>query len=187
VATDLLSLIPRLSGHFRMASGLHSDAWLDLDVLLACPPALRPHLANLAEQLFEFQPDIICGPLVGGAFIAELLADQLKARFCYAEQPAGCTEFVIAAVQRASLPGRRIAIVDDAIHAGSAVRGALSDAIQCGATPVALAALIVLGSSASELARKHGVPLISLVQLDAGLWNPVQCPLCAAGVPIANA
>jgi orotate phosphoribosyltransferase len=170
VATDLLSLIPRLSGHFRMASGLHSDAWLDLDVLLACPPALRPHLANLAEQLFEFQPDIICGPLV-----------------CYAEQPAGCTEFVIAAVQRASLPGRRIAIVDDAIHAGSAVRGALSDAIQCGATPVALAALIVLGSSASELARKHGVPLISLVQLDAGLWNPVQCPLCAAGVPIANA
>ena len=41
--------------------------------------------------------------------------------------------------------GRRVAVVDDVIIAGSAVRGVLVELGACGATPVAIGALAVLG------------------------------------------
>src|SRR5262245_23883433 len=103
-----------------MAFGLHSDVWLDLDVLLSRPCALRPHITSLALRLSEFRPDVICGPLLGGAFIAQMLADELDAAFCYAEKPPDRDEFAIAAAFPAMLSGKRVAIVDDAIQAGSA-------------------------------------------------------------------
>ena len=44
---------------------------------------------------------------------------------------------------------------------------------------------MVLGSPASELAASHRVPLETLVQLSKNaLWEPLSCPLCAAGVAL---
>jgi orotate phosphoribosyltransferase len=186
VATDVANLVPRKAGHFRMASGMHSDLWLDLDALLANPRRLRPHVAELARRLVALHVDVVGGPLVGGAFLAQMLAEELDVQFCYAERVNEQSEFTIAPALRNSLAGKRIAIVDDAIQAGSAVRGALADAIACGATPVALAALIVLGPSASELASRNGIPLLNLENLAAGLWNATECPLCDANVPLNN-
>src|SRR5262245_3610788 len=119
MASDVLSLIPRRSGHFRMASGLHSDLWLDLESALADPRGLRPHVANLARQLSESRPDVICGPLIGGACIAMMLAEEMGVRFCYAEKLPGQREYTIAPPLRAALAGQRAAVVDDAIQAGS--------------------------------------------------------------------
>jgi orotate phosphoribosyltransferase len=76
-------------------------------------------------------------------------------------------------------------VVDDAINAGSAVRGAIEDLKTCGAQLVAIGALLRLGDHAAVLARAEAVPLLTLTRLESGtLWSPSECPLCRAGTPL---
>jgi orotate phosphoribosyltransferase len=82
--------------------------------------------------------------------------------------------------------GKRVAIVNDVINAGSAVRGALIDLRRLAARPVVLAALLVLGDSAAALAADHNIPLETLDQASNQLWLPAECPMCAAGAPIED-
>ena len=75
----------------------------------------------------------------------------------------------------------RVAIVDDAVNAGSAVRAtaaALSDA-----TVVVVGALVLLSHSVD---LGLGVPVEHLATLPTALWPPADCPLCAAGAPLDN-
>jgi orotate phosphoribosyltransferase len=82
------------------------------------------------------------------------------------------------------LQGKRVAIVNDVINAGSAVRGTLAALKQCGAQPVAIGTLAVYGDAAGQLAATHGVALETLASFPSRIWEPSGCPLCAKGVPL---
>ena len=87
---------------------------------------------------------------------------------------------------RAEVRGKRVAVVNDVINAGSAVRGTLADLEACAARPVAIAALLVLGPSASRLAGDRGVAPETLASLPNNIWSPTACPLCARGIALAS-
>jgi orotate phosphoribosyltransferase len=188
---DLLKLIPNRRGHFRFESNHHGNLWLELDRLFLRPSALRPFVAELARRLSVHRVESVCGPMVGGAFLAQMLAEDLGAEFCFAEQVARESKDVpypvtyrIPAGLRATVRGKRVAIVDDVINAGSAVRGALAELRVCGAEPVAIGALLTLGSAPAKLAERERLALESLAAMKSDLWEPAACPLCAAGVPL---
>ena len=115
------------------------------------PPA--PWQFQLSERLAPHNPDIICGPLVEGAFLGLLVADELDAEFIYTQPqrdpdaPAGLfpVRYRLPAGLR-QIEGRRVAIVNDVINAGSAVRGTLADLNQCSAEVVAIGTLPGLGT-----------------------------------------
>ncbi len=67
------------------------------------------------------------------------------------------------------------------INPGSAVRGTLADLRTCGATPVAIGTLAVLGGAAARLAADYGVPLVTFASPSSALWTPAECPLTALG------
>src|ERR1017187_9927043 len=50
----------------------------------------------------------------------------------------------------------------------------------CGANPVAIGSLLVLGNAAVRLSAEHDIPVESIAQLPSNLWAPSKCPLCAA-------
>ena len=93
-------------------------------------------------------------------------------------------KYLLPPVRRAGVRGQRIAIVDDAISAGSAARGTYADLIACGAQPVALGALFVFGDKAADFAREKNLALEGIASLAFGLWPPTECPLCQCGVPV---
>ena len=187
---DLFTLVSSRTGHFRLESGHHADLWLDLDQLFARPTALRPFVTALTRRIAGHRVDAVCGPLNGGAFLAELLAVELGVDFAFAErtlsQRSGLfpVDYRVPPALRPVLRGKRVAIVDDAISAGSAVRGTLADAKACGALPLVLVALIAFGSGAREIAADERIPLESLVQLPNPIWAPTECPMCALGTPL---
>src|SRR5256885_1175192 len=77
----------RRSGHFRFESGHHGDRWLEPDLLLWRPTALRPFAIALAQRLLRRQRfEVVCGPLTGGAFLAQMVAEQCDAAFAFAER-----------------------------------------------------------------------------------------------------
>lgn len=190
---DILNLLAARKGHFLLESGHHGDLWLDLELLCLRPRRVRPVAKELAKRLSLLNIETVCGPLVEGAFVGLMVASELGVDFSYSERfarpakdgffPAG---YRIPDALRRSVPNKRIAIVSDAINAGSAVRGTFADLEDCGATIVAIGALLVLGTAASEFASIKNVALESIAALPNSLWAPAECPLCSSGVPLED-
>ncbi len=188
VREDILKLLSARKGHFLLESGHHGDLWLDLESLCLRPSLVRHLTVELADRLAGFGVDAVCGPLVEGAFIGLLVAGALDVEFTYSERfarpsadglyPAG---YRVPPTLRDNLRGRRVAIVNDVINAGSAVRGTFADLRDCGTSIVAIASLLVLGQAATEFASAKNLALISLASLDNNLWTAAECPLCASG------
>lgn len=176
-------------GHFRYESGHHGDLWLDLDGLLVDARRVRGWAAELARRAAGCQPDIVCGPLTGGAFVAQFLAAELGAGFAYAERltSEGCgVRYRIAQPLRATVCGKRVLLVDDAVNAGSALTATVAELRDCGAVPAGFASLLALGDAAARIAQQHGVPFFAIVSLARNLWAPGDCPLCRAGIPLVD-
>jgi orotate phosphoribosyltransferase len=175
-----------------LESGHHTELWLDLDQLFARPAALQPFVAELASRVATYGIDTVCGPLYGGAFLAEFVALQLGVEFAFAErivsQRTGLfpVDYRVPFALRAAMRGKRVAIVDDAISMGSAVRATIADLESCRAKPVVIGALLALGSGGPEFAAASGLPLERLTDVPLRTWLPGDCPLCASGIPVAD-
>lgn len=190
---EILNLVAARQGHFLLESGHHGDLWLELELLCSNPRRVKPFCDELTRCMIPFEAEVICGPLVEGAFVALFAAWQMGCAFVYSERcsrlkkdglfPAG---YRIPQPLRDMVQGKRTAIVNDVINAGSAVRGTFEDLEACGANVIGIAALLTLGNSARNFAESKKVPLVSLVQYPVNLWEPAVCPLCARSVPIED-
>ena len=193
MAADPLAGVPARRGHFVLESGYHTDLWLSLDALFVDPAALAPQVAALADLLRPHAPTAVCGPLLGGAFLAQALATQMGLRF-YVAQPAPSIAdgglysavYDLPADQRRRVAGERIALVDEVISAGSSVRATDAALAAAGATTVVVGSLLVLGDRAVDHFAARGVPLVALARQPFTLWPPTACPLCAAGTPLED-
>jgi orotate phosphoribosyltransferase len=188
VHETVLELLSARNGHFLLESGHHGDLWLDLESLCVYPQRVQAVAAELAKRLATLEVDTVCGPLVEGAFVALMVASLLDVQFTYSERfarpaedglfPAG---YRVPGPLREALRGKRVAIVNDVINAGSALRGTFTDLQSCGAVVVAIGALLVLGTAAAVFASRKSIPLFSVASLPNNLWAPSECPLCASG------
>ena len=79
-----------------------------------------------------------------------------------------------------------VAIVDDVMSAGSALRGTYAELQTHGATIVVAGALMVLGDTGTAFFAKRKVAVEAVVRESYSLWLPSECPLCADGTPIEN-
>jgi orotate phosphoribosyltransferase len=78
-------------------------------------------------------------------------------------------------------------MVDDVMSAGSALRGTHAALQAHGATPVAAGALLILGATGADFFTGRGLPVEAVVRDRHTLWNPAECPLCAAGEALESA
>jgi orotate phosphoribosyltransferase len=193
VTDDLLGRLPARQGHFLLESGYHTDLWLTLDALFVDPHAITPLVAALAERLRPHDVSAVCGPLLGGAFLAHALAAALGVRFYFSERaPSGgapglfSAEYRLPAALQRRARGERVAVVDDVVSAGSSVRATATALASAGAAAVVIGALLVLGDAAVEHFAARGVPIEALGQRAFTLWPPAECPLCRGGVPLED-
>ena len=188
---EIIKLLAGRRGHFQMESGYHSELWFKLDSLFERPAQLRPFVAELAERLAAHDIDAVCGPMTGGAKLARMIADELSVEYFFTErfeQPGSAglfpVKYLIPVARRDAVRGKAVAIVDDAVSAGSAARGTWADLVARRARPVALGALIVFGDAAAHFAAEHGLALEGIAQMSFGMWLPTDCPLCRAGLAV---
>ena len=188
---QLLSLVSGRRGHFELESGHHGDLWFQLETLCRHSRQIHPFAAQLAAKLMQYQVEVVCGPLVEGAFIALLVSLEMSCDFVYAgrfpntaRQGLYTVEYRVPAALQSVVKGKRVAIVNDAINAGSAVIGTFIDLQSIGANVVAIDALLALGDTIHAFAVDHHLPLELLQHMPNNLWTPSECPLCAAGQPL---
>ncbi len=184
--------LPGRQGHFLLESGYHCNLWLELDRLFIGARALMPFAADLAIRLRAYDIGAVCGPLTGGAFLAQAIALHLDIDFFYSHrvvsQQSGMfpVRYLLPHAQRQVVEGVRVAVVDDAISGGSAARGTVESLEAAGATVAAIGALFTLSDTAPRYFAERGIAYETNATLDSQLWAPDDCPLCAAGMPLEN-
>jgi len=86
---------------------------------------------------------------------------------------------------RHQMAGWRVAVVDDAINAGTAVTACFGLLRDGGAVPVAAGALLALGQGAATVEATMSVPCYAAATIPSQVWPAADCPLCVTRVPFA--
>lgn len=81
MSDHLLKSIGARRGHFALESGHHADLWFDLESLCLQPARIRPLAARIAARLGPYDVDMVCGPLVEGAYVGLMAAEELGVEF----------------------------------------------------------------------------------------------------------
>jgi orotate phosphoribosyltransferase len=188
-----LDLVAGRRGHFRLESGYHSRLWLDLDPLFAEPHRIEPFVTSLTNILRPYDVEGVCGPLLGGAFLAQLIAHALGVEFYFTERvrPPQTDGFYqvryrLAKAFASHVRGKRLAMVDDVMSAGSALRASYTELLANGAMPIVAGALLIFGSAGADFFSQRGVAVEAVARDNYEMWSPTNCPLCTAGEPLEN-
>lgn len=168
-----------LDGHFALASGRHSDRYLEKFQVLQWPRETERLCAAIAEWARAFDVETVAGPTTGGIILAHEVGRQLGVRAVYAERG----EDGRGRVFRRGFtlrPGERIAVVDDILSTGGSLQETMAAVTAAGAT-VACAAVLADRSGGASV---DGLPYLALWKSDVASFTPEACPQCAAGDPV---
>jgi orotate phosphoribosyltransferase len=189
--SEILRALPVRRGHFLLESGYHTDQWRTLDAMFVNPQALVPLVDALADRLRPYDVEAVCGPLLGGAFLAHALATALGINFYFSEPIATAAPGRVFAAQYRLRPefhrhlgGERVALVDDVVSAGSSVRATATALSGAGASTIVVGTVLLLGTVALDHFAHVEIPIEALEREDLTLWQPAMCPLCRNGVPL---
>jgi len=168
-----------LTGHFRLTSGLHSDRYIQCARVLMLPDQAEMLCRELVRRLDGRQVDVVVGPALGGVVLAYEMARQLGAAALFTERENGIMllrrGFTLGA-------GQRVLVVEDVITTGGSAREVVELARQSGAEVVGVAALVDRSNGRVEM----GVPLSALLAVEVASYEPQECPMCEAGIPVVK-
>lgn len=178
-----------LEGHFLLASGKHSPKFLQSTTVMQHPEHAEAIAAELAEKLRSHDrvqdASFVIGPAMGGVVLAYALAKALGLRALFAEkvrEKDGSSHRMFIREGLDIAAGERFIAVEDVITTGGSVRKAIRAAEARGTQCITLACIIDRGLSDFTGAL---APL-SLTSLDFPTYDPEDCPLCEAGIPLVE-
>lgn len=171
-----------LHGHFKLSSGLHSEAYLQCAKVLQWPERAGALGAAMASLLAPFRPSVVVSPAMGGVIIGHEAARGLSVRAIFTERADG--EFTLRR-GFALEEGERIAVVEDVVTTAKSTREVLAVLRASGAEAAVCGSIVDRRfSSVGRGADLDGVPYRSLLTLDVPAFEPAACPLCARGEPL---
>jgi orotate phosphoribosyltransferase len=164
-----------LQGHFRLSSGRHSDRYISKFRILEDPKLVEPLAAEIARAFAGERPTVVVSAAVGGIVLGYETARSLGVSGIFVEKEDGR-----AVLRRgfALSPSDRVLIVEDVVTTGLSVREVIDVVRATGAQVVGVGAIVVRGTA------EFGVTTVALLHMPLESYDPSECPLCAAEVPI---
>ena len=179
---EILSRLGALqTGHFRLASGRHSDRYMQCARLFEHPAESAELCAELAPAFKKpgLRIDAVAGPALGGIIMAYEVARALGVRSIFAEREGGAMKLRRGfKVSR----GERVLVVEDVVTTGGSVKEVITLLRGMGAE------IAGVGSVVDRSAGKvdFGVTFHSLVSMDIKSWDEGECPMCREGMAIVK-
>jgi orotate phosphoribosyltransferase len=171
-----------LQGHFKLTSGKHSEWYFEKIRLIEKPATLDKIVDRLAAKIrgdgADF--DYVVSPAYGAIAVGFLTALKLGKKFAFSQRLEEKMGFRSG---WAGLDGSRAVIVEDILTTGNSVR----EVVECLRTKgVAVSGIYVLVDRTAGSVEINGKPVGSLLPLKVEAFDPQNCPLCRAGVPLVK-
>ena len=168
-----------LKGHFLLTSGLHSPIYWEKFRVLQFPHYTGQLCGMIADHFRKEEIQVVAGPTTGGIILAYEVARQLGVRSVFAEKEgeerAFRRDFSIDA-------GERVLIVDDILTTGGSIREVIAAVTKLGGKIIGIGVLV----DRSEQDQEFSVPLFSCHRAVTTTYQPEDCPLCAARIPLVK-
>ncbi len=168
-----------LKGHFLLASGLHSPLYWEKFRVLQFPDYTGRLCRMIAAHFQKQGVQVVAGPTTGGIILAFEVAKQLGVRGIFAEKEGAERSFRRGFTIN---PGEKVLIVDDILTTGGSIREVMDAVVRLGGKLVGIGVLV----DRSKREPDFGVPLYSCHRSVTPAYSPRDCPLCAAGIPLAK-
>lgn len=180
---DVLGLLQEhgavASGHFRLASGLHTPVYLQTALVLQYPHVAQK-LAKALAAKFSAPFDVVISTGMSSVVLGQEVARVKRARAIFTERVSGAMAFRRDfKLER----GERALVVVDVLTTGRSNAEVVALAQAYGARVVGVGAMVDRSSAPLCL----GVPVRSLVSYPLQAAPPDHCPQCEAGVPLSAA
>lgn len=171
-----------MSGHFELASGLHSEKYIQCALLLEDPVRAEQVGRNLATLLAatigEAGSPVVVSPALGGVIIGHEVARALGARHIFVERADGKMSlrrgFQIS-------EGEKAVVVEDVTTTGGSIGEVIEVLTGKGAEVIAVGLIV---NRAGDL--PFDVPVVHLVSAEIENHEPARCPMCKDGVPVVK-
>lgn len=181
---DVLSLYrdagAYLEGHFLLASGRHSEAFLQSTTLFQFPQHVEAVGAALAETFADVDAAFVIGPAMGGVVLAHTVARALGTRALFAEKDNRGQMMLREAFE--VVPGERFIAVEDVMTTGGSLKKAIAAAEARGGVCVGVGCVIDRGLAEFSA----GLEPRALARLDISTYPPDNCPLCDQNIPLED-
>lgn len=143
-------------------------------------PNYTEQLCRMISNHFASEKvQLVVGPTTGGIILAFEVAKQLGVRGIFAEKEG--EERVFRRGFNIS-PGERVLIVDDVLTTGKSVHEVIAAVNRQSGKIIGIGVLV----DRSEKGIDFGFPLFSCLRAATVAYNPAECPLCAAKIPLVK-
>ncbi len=169
-----------LNGHFLLASGKHSDRYLQCARVLQYPGFSEELISIMADAFKDEKIDAVIGPATGGIIIAYELARQLKTVNLFTERVEGKM-----ALRRSFelKKGARVVIAEDVITTGGSVFEVIEIAKEYGCEIVGVGVLVDRSNGTIDF----GTKLVSCYKTFVEAYEADNCPVCKEGkIPVVK-
>lgn len=168
-------------GHFLLASGRHSNRYIEKFDLLRNPGATSEVCRRFADRFRDASIDVVVGPTTGGIILAFEVGRQLGVNAAFAERMSDGQSGREFRRGTTFAPGQRVLLLDDILTTGGSVRETLRALANHAVDVVAVAVLVDRSGGKTQFGD---VPLFALSTLDVETWDASDCPLCQSGQPL---
>ncbi len=179
-------------GHFVYQTKTHGDTYMTKDRLLQDPIVINEVGMMLADMIKEKDIETVAVPAVGGIVLGHVVAKYLSyfkgktVNSVFIEKSGkdagGRDTFKITRGYDKFLSGKKVAVVEDTVNTGYSVKRVIDCVKDAGGKVETLAVIFNRGSAGEDLEKE--TKMISLVKMNLKKYDPNDCPLCKAGVPI---
>ena len=172
-----------LKGHFILSSGLHSNTYMQCARVLMEPKRAEKLCCELAkkieDKLGKNFADIVVAPAMGGVVVGYEMARQLGLPTIFCERVNGQFELRRGFELE---KGARVLVIEDVITTGKSSLETFDLVKKLGAEVVAEASLVDRSGDA-DLAKKMGVPVVSLLTVNVKTFDENNVPKELKNIP----
>lgn len=169
-----------LKGHFRLASGRHSDTYMQCAKLFMYPDKSELLCKELANKLEGIEIDTVASPAIGGIIMGYEMARALSVPNIFVERVEG--EMTLRrgfSVEK----GEKILVVEDVVTTGGSVVETIKLLESMGADVVAVASIVDRSNGKVDF----GKPYKALLSMEVISYEEKDCPICKEGkIPLTK-
>lgn len=165
-----------LKGHFLLSSGLHSDAYLQSELVMQYPDNAKKIVSGFVDILKDVDFTTVVSPAVGGIRFGYELASQMNKRALFTERVDGAMTFRRGFTLQ---NGERVLVAEDIVTTGKSTKECMKVVEDAGGIVVGIASIIDRSSGKAGFT----VPYYPLVAIEVKTYDADECPLCKENIP----
>ncbi len=170
-----------LKGHFLLASGLHSDTYVQKFRIFQHPEVAEDLARRLATQWTGVRIDTVAAPAVGAIVFGHEMARALHTRSVFLERKDGV---FATRIGMELVPGEKVLCAEDVVTTGGSVLEMARAVEAAGAEVVGFAALLDRTGGKNPFDKRYRFE--ALIRMSPAQFPAEDCPWCKAGLPLTK-